>query len=242
LDGFAAARNALNVMTRDVNLAFHYFDLSEEVKNQIGNDMKTKGQQPPWPTEAQQLQNNSNYIPTEKLTAFIGSDDSLYFTALSNERTITNSPESDQAKVSYFIKGVKSVRTKENTQALIRRMSPILDGDVKKGGEESVLIEDVKKLSFRYLYPIQDKEFEWTSSWDSTKGDDARQTKKFPEAVEITLTVLRNKKEVKLSTIAAIHMTNNDPMKSASPSASPGAGGGQAPPPNPFGGAGGFPK
>ena len=81
------------------------------------------------------------------LTGFDGQPDKLYLTTLSHVRTIQDSPESDQAKVAYYLKDVKSIQDGESTKALIRRESTFLNGDdIEKDGSETILLEHVDTI------------------------------------------------------------------------------------------------
>jgi general secretion pathway protein J len=224
LSEYAAARDTLVIMTRDINQAFHWIDIGEEIKKKLTADAQAAGKPPPFPTPNPQNNNNSN-IPTEKLTSFVGSPDSLYMTTLSHQRTVAETPESEQAKIGYFIKSVKSVKDQKDTKALIRSVATVLDDDVTKGGKETVLLENVKSLKFKYLGGDNK---EWIDTWKSTQLDDSRTANKFPTAVQIDLVTGKDKREFKLSTIAAIHMPNNEPPGAkAAASPAPGTNGAQ---------------
>ncbi|MCC6278595.1 MAG: GspJ family type II secretion system protein [Oligoflexia bacterium] len=217
LDDYAGVRDTLIIMTRDINQAFHWHDVTEIIKNKMINEAKQAGKPPPFQTRPD---NQPTPIPTEKLTAFIGESDSLYFTSLNNARVTTNSPQSDQAKIGYYIKSVKSAANGEPTKALIRRVSPVLDEDVTRGGKESVILEGIKEFKLRY-YGGKD-EREWQPSWKSVDTSDSRTLYMFPDAVEISITITKEKREISLSTVAAIHMPNNDPFKMTTSSPAPG--------------------
>jgi hypothetical protein len=60
---------------------------------------------------------------------------------------------------------------------------------------------------------VSSEEKEWLTTWKSVETTDSKTLYKFPEAVEIDLVIEKNKREIKLSTIAAIHMPNNEPFK-----------------------------
>jgi prepilin-type N-terminal cleavage/methylation domain-containing protein len=221
IDDYTAARDALNIISHDINMAFHWIDIDSVLNAQAATGgtppLGPNGQPVPQgstPTPTPNANISGNQIPAEKLTSFVGETDSVYFTTLSHVRTLQNAQESDQAKVGYFIKEVKSTRDKKDTHALIRSESTVLDGEVKKNEKETVLLEDVKTFKLRYLGG-DDKE--WVENWKSVDVDDAVQKNKFPDAVEITITTLHNKREVTLSTMAAIHMTNNDTLSALSP-------------------------
>lgn len=218
IEDYASLRNALHVMSHDIESSFHWVDITEEVKKKLIEEAQAKNK----PVPFQQTAPNAQRIPTEKLTAFIGNSDSLYVTTLSNVRTMVDVSESDQAKIGYYLKDHKSLKTQQSSKALIRRKSTVLDDDVTKGGKETLLLEGVKTLKFRYLGGDNK---DWTDTWKSLESLDDKTKNRFPNAVEITITQKRGDKEFTLSTIAAIKMPNNDPFKK--PDASPKPGGGQ---------------
>ncbi len=209
IDDYAGLRDALNIMTHDINTAFHWIDINDEIKKKLIQEAQAAGKPPPNFSGSAQ-RNSDPPIPTEKLTGFVGGPDSLYFTTLSHSRTTVNAQESDQAKIGYYIKDVRSAgKERNNVKALIRRESTVLDDDVTKGGKETVLLEYVQSLKFRYLGGDNK---DWVETWKSSGGAlDDRTSNKFPDAVEISLAIARDGRELKLSTLAAIHMTNNDP-------------------------------
>ena len=224
MDDYSAVRDALIIMTKDINMAFHYVDITEQMQNRINQDSISQGKPAPFGSPPA----GSNIVPTEKITGFDGQPDKLYFTTLSHVRTVVDSLESDQAKVAYYVKDVKSVRDGSATKGLIRREATFLDGeDIEKGGKETLLLENIEKLSFRYLGG-DDKD--WVDTWKSQSNLDDKTKNRFPDAVEITITTDREKRKVTLSTVASVHMPNNDFMAGSSPSP---AGGTQPNPPVP---------
>lgn len=206
---YAEVRDALNIITSDVNKAFHWTDINELVKIKANNDAKVAKKPVPFPEVGQASEDGRDGpIPLDKLTQFIGKKDSLYFTSLSNVRVMRGSPVSDQAKVAYFLKGVKSLRTGEQTEALVRAISPYLDGENEEPGRETVLVEDVTDLEFKFLG--EEDEEEWFDEWSGDRRSDTKFFNKFPVAVEITLETERNKRKVRLSTVAMVFMPNNE--------------------------------
>lgn len=229
LDSIAGVRDALHIMTRDINMAFHWRDVNEDLKNAIVSEARAANKPIP-PSMAATPNPYSTKIPTEKITSFIGTEKDLHFTALSNMRTIKDSPESDQAEIGYFLRSVKTSGG-GNTQALIRRTTPVLDEDVTKGGDETILLGNITQFKLAYIGDQPDDD--WKSEWKSLEGLDDKTRGKFPAAVEITIETEFEGIKTKLSTIASIHMPNNEPL--VKPKSSPAPGGAQ----NPFGQQGG---
>jgi general secretion pathway protein J len=234
LDDYAAVRDALIIMTHDINTGFHWVDINAELKKQLTATTPT-GSPGTTPPPSQATTSNGpmgEVVPIEKLTSFEGDVDSLYLTTLSHARTIMDTQESDQAKIGYYIKDVKTLHGSatggQTTKALIRSESTVLDGEAKKGGKETVLLENIKSLKFRYMGG-DDKD--WVDKWMSAETTDDTQRFKFPDAVEITLSTERKGREITLSTMAAIHDTNNDLMASFSPGGNTTPTGSPTPPP-----------
>jgi prepilin-type N-terminal cleavage/methylation domain-containing protein len=175
-------REVVALMTKDINLAFHWSDPQSILKQQIIQEALVKNKPNPYPNFDKQ-----EFIPNEKLTAFMGEASAVYFTTLSNERQFKNSQESDQAEVAYYLKDMRSLKEKKMTKTLVRRISPILDGDVMQGGKETNLLENIKSLKFRYLSEESKdlSENSWLESWKSQDTIDIKMRNKFPAAVEV---------------------------------------------------------
>lgn len=164
-------------------------------------------------------------------TGFVGDNESLTFTTLSNTRTVQDAPESDQAKIAYYVKscrarsGTKSVQTK----CLFRAVSPYLDENVDQPPTaETVLLEFVDQFKLRYVGATENTELEYLDSWKTGKSGDEKTKENFPYAVEVTLATdnkedKRNQRVV-ASALIPIRFPNNAPKKTATPAAGqPGA-------------------
>lgn len=207
LADYSAVRDALIIMTQDINEAFHWVDVNQLVDKKMNEDAQKAGKGIPFPSPSPL--NGVAIIPSEKLTAFVGDKESLYLTTLTHQRLVVNSLESDQAKIGYYLKDVKSLHDGKTVKSLIRRESTILDDDVTKGGKETLLLENVKSLAFKYLGGDNK---EWVETWKTLNSLDPHTDSTFPNAVEIKITTERDGRTVKLSTVAAIHAPNNDPF------------------------------
>lgn len=242
IDRTVSLREALNLVARDVENAFHYRDINVELYNAAldegckkpgaGQQQQQQQQgQPPPPSPAppppgqQQQQSQAGKLSAETCAArkeqkiktqFIGEDAKLNFTTLSNIRTQRDEETSDQSEVGYELKDCRSAadRGGSSSSCLWRRVSPIIDDKPLEGGSSSVLLEHVKKLSFRYLGPGEN--LEWVKSWRTdgqSGGGDSKTADQFPLAVEITLEIEdRNVKPPKLigmTVVAPIRFTNN---------------------------------
>jgi prepilin-type N-terminal cleavage/methylation domain-containing protein len=223
IDDDSQLREAVALLVRDINLAFQWTDVNELVKNQITKDYQAQNKPSPFATPAS---NATPVVPLEKITFFEGDRQSLKFTTLSNQRMKKDSPVSDQAIISYSLKSARSFKDKKSTQALVRSLSNFLDGDTQKQGKETVVIENVKSLKFRYLPPDINEfsDTSWVDSWKSYETIDEKTLAKFPLAVEIAIEIERDGRKTNINTIAALNMIR-DPIKfnNPKPAASPGA-------------------
>lgn len=134
IDKNSSVRDALKIMARDVESAFHYFDISIEVYNSTwreriraaeeaektgtGKDTKTDGTPPATPAPATPAtpgvassdkrsdRLKSQFTPKQQkiFTHFIGEANFMHFVTLSHTRTMADVQESDQAEVGYFLK------------------------------------------------------------------------------------------------------------------------------------------
>lgn len=234
--------DALRIIRNDINSAYHYRDIYITVMNNAAKPDATPtpgpaqidpntGQPipppppPPPPTGQNPAQAAATPRPTPtETTGFIGDGESIYFTTLSNTRTLQDSQVSDQAKIGYFVKsctarsGSKTVQTK----CLYRAISPYLDEEIEKPGEETVLLEHVDKFKLRYLGPGHD-DLEYVDGWKTGKNGDANTKENFPYAVEVTLSTEdkddKRGQRVVASALIPIRFPNNPPKKTTAQTA-----------------------
>ena len=87
-------------------------------------------------------------------TLFVGTTrapvDRVDFTSFSHRRTGKGTHESDQNELSYF--GSRDPET--GAIDLVRRMSPHIDDDARRGGVVQVLVHDVESVDLAFLDPI----------------------------------------------------------------------------------------
>lgn len=230
-------REALKVIERDINLAFHHRDFTTAMLRQIDEDnLKPQGpdtsspptnppsgnpnpnQNPNTPPKAPPPR-YSRKSPPPPVTFFVGSEHEIKLTTLSNLRTFRDEMSGDQATVAYYLKGctTKNRQNKsQSSQCLWRRLAPYIDG-TSEIGQETVLLENVEELVFKFYGPEKQ---EWVSEWKTADGNiklgvvgDASTEKNFPSAVEITLTMWDSKDKlahkVKQSLIASLRFPNN---------------------------------
>lgn len=209
-------RDVLRVMERDINMAFHHRDIFTTMMNEIQKERSTP---PPQGQPPQEGVSNQKPIP-KNLTAFVGDSESLNFTTLSNIRMMKDVPESEQAEVGYYVRPCKGRKAKggrlqiTSSNCLVRRLSPNVDEDVTKGGNEIVILEHVQEFKLRYFGP--DRE-DWVEQWKTGKNGDAISKENFPYAVEISLSAKDDQdpksKTVSMLMVAPIRFPNNPPKK-----------------------------
>lgn len=239
VDRNTMVRDALRVMSRDIQLAFNYHDPAIEVHNKAheervrlaqeeekkagkggkgGGDKgdMPSGDNPPPVKRSEKLKREFKKKTQRVIGQFIGTNNSLHFTTLSHTRTLRDAKESDQAEVGYFLRDCTDRMNKKwRSQCLWRRESVIIDDDVTQGGTETVLLENIERFALRYLGPGFEEE--WTTDWISHKDvNDVRKQNKFPYAVEITVSVrnpnIDNDKSLSMTMVAPLRFPNN-PMK-----------------------------
>jgi prepilin-type N-terminal cleavage/methylation domain-containing protein len=236
IDRTVALRESVNLISRDFQFAFNYRDINvklynaavkERCKSPAASPTPTNppGQPTPSPTPTQAaIDPNSDQCKekeSKSLTNFIGESDKVDFTTLSHVRLRKDDPTSDQAEVGYLVKNCKTrLKGEDAGKCLWRRVSPVIDSDITKGGNESVLIENVKTFTLRYLDEGTDGE--WQKIWSSDGKSDTTRAGKFPLAVEITLQVFDNNfkppKEIGMTVVAPLRFPNNPPKEDAAAS------------------------
>lgn len=238
-DSLSRVRDALKIIERDVNLAFHYRDLDKELlelikkKKTSGASTSTTstlpGQPPAPPTTAPSYScapdstdplcaQNPNKV--DPVTHFIGSEKEVAFVTLNSGRISEAARQADFIKVGYALRSCRKADQKETSDScLVRRSDTVVEGDVKKGGEEIVLLEDVKEFKLRYIGKGKQ---DWVSDWNSKQGD-ASTKDNFPLAVEVSLTVEsgkgEKKRKISMQLVIPIRFPNNPTReKGANPS------------------------
>jgi len=224
LDRDSKLTDTLRIIRNDVQQAFHYQDVFCKMENELNNPQGSPTPAPPgfaqMPPVQQQLYQNAPTGPTPKpcppdFTGFIGDGESLYFTALSNARTLRDSQESDQAKIGYFTKSCTPRGSKGGaTKCLYRAVATVLDEDVDKPGPATLLLENVEEFKLRYLGPERD---DFVETWKTGKNGDDVTKDKFPYAVEVTLTIHdkgnpKDRAETQ-TTLIALNFQNNPKKK-----------------------------
>ena len=154
-------RDTLRVIQKDINRAFHYYDINidlynESQKERIQNCEKrfrsSSSRPPPKPNPCQKLRAEFKRRRQKNLTQFQGDENTFHFTSLSHIRPKKNSKFSRQSEVGYFVKSCKGrLNKKVSSDCLWRRINPIIDDEVSEGGQEMVLLENISEFKLRYL-------------------------------------------------------------------------------------------
>lgn len=248
IDKNSNLRDALRIIERDINMAFNYRDVYVELYNQTQKARQTKatGKTDPaneidpltgLPKSAPSGNNPSPSAntseerfkpkPVKVYSQFLGGEDSLDLTTLSNVRMTEDSPISMQAEVGYKLKPCRRRSNQEaSSKCLWRRTSNYIHDDITRNGRETVLLENVTAFELRYLGP--GREQEWVKLWyTNERGDDVTKGK-FPYAVEITLAIKEEgtqtkDKELRMTTVAAVRNPNNPPVADPNNPAAAGA-------------------
>lgn len=147
----------------------------------------------------------------DPVTHIVGQADSINFVTSNNARTVKDSKVADFMEVGYSLKDCRSLSGEgASSKCLWRRSTPYVDDDVTKGGDELVLLENVSEFKLRYIGKGKQ---DWTESWRSDEGGDAVTKNRYPEAVEISVTVQKTtngkNKKYSMQVIVPIHFPNN---------------------------------
>lgn len=230
IDDVSHMRDAVRLIERDINLAYHYRDIEKEMvmlirkQNQNQQQQGQPGQpgqfpgQPgygqPDPNQNQLQDPNSppREVPRkDPETHWVGTNDTLNFVTMNNARTVRNTVQADVVEVGYSLKECRSLRPgNEASKCVWRRTSPYVDLDVTKGGDEVVLLENVTEFKFRYLGKGKQ---DWANEWRTDAQGDAVTKGKFPQAVELSVTVERKDsgkaKKYSMQLVIPLHFPNN---------------------------------
>lgn len=226
-------RDVLRIIERDINLAFNYRNIHYEILKKIKEESKAQAAKPTAspgtpmdPSIPQPPPSPPNpSLPVEELfelkdpppiyTHFLGEENALYFSSLSNVRTLKDSLESDQSKIGYFVKPCQSRgsnKDRETSDCLWRKVSPYIDKDLTLGGTDTAILERVEKFELRYF----GEELEgWQKEWRTDDKGKNEIRNRFPQAVQVRLTTRdknsESKKKYSMVLVAALRFPNNPP-------------------------------
>jgi len=234
IDQVSQVKDSLRLMERDINLAYHHLDLQKELAEELAKTQKTAppslnpSSANPWATPPPPLQSglgtplsNNPFLKTENrvspATQFFAKESEMHFVTMNTVRLMKDSPQADFGEVSYYVDTCKYRPDKkfESGKCLFRRTSPLVDKEPTKGGTSTQLLTDVTEFNLRFYSLIQK---DWRKDWNSKEDSGDNNTKnRYPEAVEVNLTVesppkdpkIEKKKKVSLQLVIPIHFPNN---------------------------------
>lgn len=232
IDDVSRMRDTVRLIERDINLAYHYRDIEKELNDLMkkkptgGNSGSgggaTDGGGPGGgfvtpgginsDLQAEQANQERREVPRrDPVTHFVGNGESVNFPTMNNARTVRNSRQADFVEVGYALRDCKSLREgNAPSKCLWRRSSPHVDLDITKGGDEVALLENVSEFKLRYMGKGKQ---DWVSDWRTDAQGDGVTKNKFPQAVEISITVEKTErgkaKKYSMQIVAPIHFPNN---------------------------------
>lgn len=216
IDDVSRMRDAVRLIERDINLAFHYRDIEKELEQIIKKKSAKTPPTPPVPGEyvpptLEEPAERREVPRRDPVTHFIGNEDNVSFVTMNNARTVRNVQQADFVEVGYSLKECKSVREDGgSSKCLWRRSSPYADLDVTKGGDEVVLLENVTEFKLKFIGKGKQ---DWVNSWRTDAQGDGATKGKFPQAVEVSITVEKKEKakgkKYSMQVVAPIHFPNN---------------------------------
>jgi len=179
IEQFDAMRSAIAIVRNDIAQSFHkrYNDFGPQFALRL-----SRGDQVPH-------------------TLFDGRKNQLIFTTLSHRNFYIDRKDGQQTEISYFLED----RANSNQKALMKRESPLIDGNLFEGGTIYSLLENVTQLEFQFW---DDKLSKWTDDWNS----DAGVTRDlFPKAIKLKIASWDEKqgKEIEIETSFKVSFPNN---------------------------------
>lgn len=239
VDDVSALRDAMRMIRTDINMAFHHRDFEKEIID-IVNKPAARQQNPaapgippagiPNPPNQPQRQTKRE----DPTTHFVGADNQIDFVTMNTGRLSTSTLQADFIEVGYSVKSCNNLTTGTASQCLYRRTQNVIDDDVKTGGNDTVMLENVTEFKLRY---IGEGKQDWVTQWNSTPtSPDAGTRARFPDTVEVSIAIEReieNKpKTYSMQFVIPLHFPNNPPPRAnTNASGLTDPSGGFAPPP-----------
>lgn len=179
IEQFDALRSAISIIRSDLGQVFHkrIIDLGSTIQLAIA-----RGEPVPH-------------------TLFDGRRNQIIFTSLSHRNFYANRRDGLQTEISYFLENQPGT----DRSVLLKRESPLIDGNLFEGGSVYTILDGVTRLEFKFW---DDKLSRWNDDWNS----DAGVTKDlFPKAVKVLLATWDPKlnKEISIETAFKISFPNN---------------------------------
>jgi general secretion pathway protein J len=103
------------------------------------------------------------------------------FTSFSHRRLYRDAHESDQNELGYFLAEHRG-EDRRMHRVLVRRESSRIDDQPEEGGQQMILVEDVREFELDYFDAAS---FSWVDGWDTTGSEQNR----LPAQVRIRLVV-----------------------------------------------------
>lgn len=211
IDDVSRLRDALRLMERDLNLAYHHRDFELELQQLVKKPATATAGTPPGSGTSTPIPDPPREAARQDPTTnFVGTDEMMSFVTMNNARMIKNTRQADFVEVGYALKSCKSADGKKSSKCLWRRSSNVVDDDVTSGGDEVVLLEDVTEFGLQYIGKGKQ---DYVKVWRSDKGGDAVTKGNFPQAVKVSITVqkeeLGKKKKYSMEIVSSIHFPNN---------------------------------
>lgn len=225
VDDMSQVRDSLRVIEKDLQMAFHAVDIEKEFKDAVKAKAKKttpvanpnpQGTGSPAPISPPTIPEPEAPNPEElnrkdPTTHFDGKEGEVYFPTLNTSRMTENLAQGDFAMVGYLVSTCNEPGKKETLNCLIRKYSANIDEPTYEKMEPTVLLSGVTEFKFRYLGTGRS---EWATTWN-TKSSDSTQKNKFPQIVEISLTIEKpmanndKKKKISMQIVAPIRFPNN---------------------------------
>lgn len=112
----------------------------------------------------------------------VGRGSRLDFTSFSHRRLYRDAHESDQNELGYFVAEHRDEETRLTHRVLVRRESRRIDDDPETGGQQMILIDELREFELMYFDQIS---MQWVDGWD-TQGPEMN---RLPAQVRIRLVV-----------------------------------------------------
>lgn len=233
IDDVSKMRDALRLIERDVNLAYHHRDFEKELDDLVKKPATASTPPAGGFTPPPQQEQPKEAPRKDPATHFVGTDEAMSFVTMNSTRMMKDERQADFIEVGYALKDCRSSDGKSTSKCLWRRSANVVDDDVTLGGEEIVLLENVTEFGLEYIGKGKQ---DWVKQWRTDKGGDAVSKDNFPLGVRISMTVRKGDsgkgKKYSMQIVVPIHFPNNkEEEKNANPT--PGAAGipGATPPP-----------
>ena len=224
VDDVSSLRDSLRLIRADINMAFHHRDFEKEIIEQskksstVQPGQSQSGQQSPaTPAGVQTSETQREAKREDPETYFYGTESEMNFVTLNSGRMSSAIVQADFIEVGYSLKDCTNLTTNKVSKCLYRRTQNIIDNDVRTGGNETVMLENVNEFKLRY---IGETKQDWVSTWNSAPGTSDGGTKgRYPELVEVSLGISREfegkEKTYSMLFVIPVHFPNNPPLKNS---------------------------